>query len=248
VQPDIPESWAGGGGADEYRQLLRQRAQSDLAALAAPLRQLSLEVTLRYQWHAAMEQGIGRHLAHTQPDLVVKEPFGHGKTDPATGRIDCDLIAHVPALLMVRPGVWPGMPRLAVALDPPPPPDPPRAADEWLLRKGHALATLLRGSLEVLHVLQGPAEMTWTTRTAIGLQARGVGATARYAEGPVAEGLLQLAATHPPDVLLMGAATRPHSFPAADGGTAARVFAGIGCDMLVLAPPATARPQLAANH
>jgi universal stress protein E len=258
VRQEIPESWAGGGSADEYRQLLRQRAQADLVSLAAPLRQLGLEVTVQYEWHAPLEQGIGQHVVRAQPDLVVKESHRHGVMDLATRHTDWNLIGQVPSdLLLVRPGVWPATPRLAAALDPLHPADRPPALDQRLLHAGRDLAALLQGSFAVFHVLQGPAHLPGdavpveqveaahaAARAAIDSLALGAGATPCYSQGSVVEGLVQLATAHAPDILLMGAVARPRSVHANAGGTAARVLDGIACDMLVLKPPGFVSPLL----
>lgn len=261
VRQDVPESWAGGRSSDEYRELLRQRAQQDLTALAEPLRQLGIEVHLAYEWHAPLEQGIGHHVIRAQPDLVVKESRRHGVLDFATARTDWTLMSQVPgALLLVRAGVWPDAPRLAAALDPLHPADRPVQLDQLLARTAQDMARLLQGSMQVFHVLQGPPHLPGDAvsgeqvaaahdlaRAAVDEGARGVGATPCYAQGPVAEGLIQLAAAHAPDILLMGAVARPRSIHANAGGTAARVLDGIACDLLVLKPPGFISPMLTTN-
>ena len=71
VESDIPDCWAGGIRANEYRGLLRERRLEELEALARPLRERGLTVVTRSEWHKPLEDAILRHLNETHPDLAV---------------------------------------------------------------------------------------------------------------------------------------------------------------------------------
>jgi universal stress protein E len=255
VQQDIPESWTGGCRAAEYRGILRNRAEAEMQALAQPLRDDGLTVTTCYEWHAPLEQGIGHHVIRTQPDLVVKETHRHAVPESMSGRTDWNLIRQVPApLLLVHPGGWSAAPRIAAAIDPLHPADRPAALDQSIVQCGHALAGLLRGSLDVFHVLQAPPHLpgeivTPEHKTAAHAQARDAveqlariaGAATYYIEGTAADGLVRLAREQAPDILVVGAVARSTE---ARSGTAARILEHVDCDLLVLKPEGFVSPLL----
>jgi universal stress protein E len=259
VQQEPPESWAGGHRSGEYREILRTRALAELQALASPLREDGLTVTIHYEWHAPLEQGIARHVLRTRPDLVVKETHLHASLpESQAGRTDWSLIRQLPAaLLLVRPGTWPARPRIAAAVDPLHPADRPAGLDEAIVQTGHALADLLHGSLDVLHVLEGPAHLPGEPVTAeqkaqchagarhdVERLAGAVQAPAHYAEGNVALGLIGLARRQPVDVMVMGAVARVRSPHAIPGGQAARILEHVNCDLLVVKPAGFVSPLL----
>lgn len=259
VEQQIPDSWAGGNRAGEYREILRTRAQAELQTLAQPLREDGLTVTTQYEWHAPLEQGIGHHVIRTRPDLVVKETHGHLQLpETLSGHTDWNLIRQVPsALLLVRPGRWRAEARVAAAVDPLHPADRPVLLDECIVQSGHALAGLLHGSLEVFHVLQAPPHLPGDPvapeqRAAIHAQARHAveqlahiaRASAQYAEGSVVEGLIRLVRERLPDILVMGAVARSRSAHAPPGGEAARLLEHVSCDLLVVKPEGFVSPLL----
>jgi nucleotide-binding universal stress UspA family protein len=53
VRQDLPESWAGGGRSNEYRELKRRQLQAEVERLAAPLRARGLAVDCLYEWQVA---------------------------------------------------------------------------------------------------------------------------------------------------------------------------------------------------
>ena len=259
VDQDIPDSWAGGSHLKEYRELRRQRLLEELAALAKPLRVRGLAVECVCEWHAPLEQGIGHHVIRTRPDLVVKDTHGHPPLSHAVlSRTDWNLIRQVPApLLLVHPQPWPDTVRIAAAVDPCHPADRPLALDGAILDQAHAMAGVLDGVLNVFHVLQVvphlpgepvPAEQQAAvharTRQAVEQLARAGAAAPCFANGSAAEGLLGLVDVHRPDVLVMGAVSRPHSGHAVSGGTAAQILERLRCDLLVVKPPGFVSPLL----
>jgi universal stress protein E len=258
VQQDIPDSWTGGSRTAEYREILRSRAQAELQELAQPLREDGLTVTVQYEWHAPLEQGIGHHVVRTQPDLVVKQTHRHLAPEPTAGRTDWNLIRQVPcALLLVRAGDWSSPPRVAAAVDPLRPAERPVALDERIVQTGHALAGMLQGSLEVVHVLQAPphlpgervthgqkADAHAQARDAVEQLATVANAPTHYAEGAAAEGLVQLARERTPDVLVIGAVARTRAGLWPPGGAAARILEHVDCDLLVVKPAGFVSPLL----
>jgi universal stress protein E len=161
VDLGIPESWADSSRTQEYRDLRRQRQLAELAALAAPLTGRGLHVDSVCEWHAPLQQGIGHHVIHTRPDLVVKETH----QQVAAGRADIsytdwNLIRQIPVpLLLVRRKPWPPAVRIAVALDPSRLAERPVALDEAIAGEARSLAGLLGGMVHAYHVLQVPPHL-----------------------------------------------------------------------------------------
>lgn len=260
IEQQVPESWAGGSRTAEYRQILRSRAEAQLEALAQPLRADGLSVTVLYEWHALLDQGIGEHAVRTQPDLVVKETHRH-LSGAFAGRTDGNLIRQLPcALLLVRPGEWPAALRVAAAVDPMHPAERPAGLDEHIVQTGHALGGLLHGSLEVFHVLQAPPHLPGDrvppeqqalaeacSREAVDQLTHAVKATAHYTQGAVAEGLVHLARERAPDILVMGAVARVRAGSWPPGGAAARILEHVNCDVLVVKPAGFVSPLLVSS-
>jgi universal stress protein E len=259
VEQGVPDSWAGNPRSAEYREMLRNRAVEELQEFARPLREDGLTVTTHYEWHAPLEQGIGQHAIRTRPDLVVKETHRHALVPGSlAGRTDWNLIRQLPcSLLLVRPGTWSAAPRVAAAIDPLHPADRPESLDERIVHTGHALADLLHGSLEVLHVLQGAPHLPdeppapekeriaqGEARRAVEQLAGSARASAHYGEGNVAAGLIGLARERAPEILVMGAVSRLRSAHAAPGGEASRILEHVDCDVLVVKPDGFVSPLL----
>jgi universal stress protein E len=263
IEQDIPESWAGGASAAEYRELSRLRRLDELFALAEPLRGRGLKVTTVCEWHAPLEQGIGHHVIRTAPDLVVKDTHRYPPMPRAMlTRTDWNLIRQVPApLLLVRARPWPVPPRIGAAVDPCHPADRPVALDEAITRAGRALADTLDGVLDVYHVLQTPPHLPGEAVpdeervrahgeacAAVERLAARVAATARFDAGPVVEGLTRAAQTYVPDVLVVGAVARSRSGHSAASGTAVRLLERTDCDLMVVKPPGFVSPLLVTDE
>lgn len=256
----VPPGWAETAEQSHaYRELVRARVLSDLEALAQPLRDQGLTVATQYEWHAPLEEGVGRHAIRSGADLVVKETHHHSLMYEAQlSRTDWNLIRQVPVpLLLVRPARWPTSPRIAAAVDPLHPADRPVALDEQLSATGRQLADLLQGTLQLMHVVQPPPHLpgeyvTREHRDAASAQAHQAieplalqaNAPVLYEQGQICDGLLRLAKAQAIDILLMGATARPRSTHAIAGGTAARILERTDCDLLVMKPPGFISPLL----
>jgi nucleotide-binding universal stress UspA family protein len=145
---DLPDSWAGGSKADEYRELTRGRLLRELNLLAEPIKAQGLHVSTVCEWHAPLEQGIEHHVVRSRPDLVIKETHRHMPMAPAMlGLTDWTLIRQVPVpLLLVRAKEWASTPQIAAAVDPCHSAECPAAPDESVANYGRILAYALTGS------------------------------------------------------------------------------------------------------
>lgn len=259
TQQNIPESWAGGARADEYREMMRRRLLEELNRLAEPIKAQGLQVNTVCEWHALLEQGIGHHVIRSRPDLVVKDTHRHEVMAHAMlVRTDWTLIRQVPApLLLVRDQDWAPAFRIAAAVDPCHPADRPVALDEAIVDYGRILADTLEGSLDVCHVLQSPPHLPGDvvtheqkaaahvrTRSLVKALAWRVAASTQFTEGATAEGLKRLVHDRLPDVLVMGVAARSRFAQTGPTGTAAQILESLSCDLLVVKPPGFVSPLL----
>lgn len=48
ARQQVPASWAGSSGSDEYRAILRARTEAELQSLVRPLRARGLDIEIRY--------------------------------------------------------------------------------------------------------------------------------------------------------------------------------------------------------
>jgi len=258
VNPQLPESWAGGTTTAQYRDLVLERHRSCLEALAAPLRAKGLGVVTTSQCRQPLEQAIVEHAIRSQADLVVKD------TRASTAPSDSVLIRHMPMpLLLVRPASWPSRPRVAVSVDPCHGADRPVALDERLMKAGSCFSRALAGELEVLHVLQSPPHLAGDTVTAqMKEQAHardraaierlvdhhdGGDHAVRYVEKRMPEGILELVASAQPTLLVIGSASRPR-FQSSTASTAAHVLEQTSCDLLIVKPPGFISPVLVTDE
>jgi universal stress protein E len=259
VEQSIPESWAGGTRAEEFRGLMRERNLQELELLARPLRERGLDVTTVAEWHPPLEEGIGHHVIRTAPDLVIKETHWHAAMPRVSlTRTDWILIRQIPApLLLVRRTPWPQTPRVSVSVDPCHPVDHPPALDEALIESGRSIANALAGEMELIHVLQNPPHLprdpvpadlkkAYRERAsdAVTRLADRAGAPVRFADGSPDAGIVTLVNQTQPSILVMGAVARPRWVHSAASGTAAQILERIGCDLLIVKPPGFVSPLL----
>ncbi|MEP7243760.1 MAG: universal stress protein [Gammaproteobacteria bacterium] len=259
VDQQLPESWAGGTTAAQYRDLMRERYRGDLEALAAPLRAKGLSVVTTSHKGLPLDQSIVEHAIRSQADLVVKD------THTSAASINWTLIRHMPMpLLMVRAAPWPSRPRIAVSVDPCHGADRPVALDEKIMTAGSCFSRALAGELEVLHVLQSPPHLAGDTVTAqmkeqshardrasidrlVGHHHPAVERPIRYLEKRIPEGILELVASAQPTVLVIGSAGRPR-FQGSTASTAAHVLEHTSCDLLIVKPPGFISPVLVTDE
>jgi universal stress protein E len=261
---ELPVSWAGGTTTAQYRGLMRERRVAALERLADPLRARGLSITTDSKWHAPLEEGVVEHAIRIGADLVIKDAQRHRPTARMpVERTDWILIRQVPVpLLLVRPTAWPACPRVAVSVDPCRIADRPVALDEAMVALGCSIGRALNGPVEVLHALQSPPHLAGEALPAeVREQARArdreaverladrnsVGhAAVRFTEQAVPQGILELAATAQPSILVVGAAGRPRfRHPAAS--TAAQLLDQLACDVLVVKPPGFVSPVLVSD-
>jgi universal stress protein E len=249
----------------ELREVRREDFLSDLERLAAPLRARGIAVTVHSEWRAPLEQGIGRHVIRSRPDLVVKDTHRHPRpptrvVNALTDRKLMRLIA--PPLLLVGPEPWADRVHITVGADPCRPAERPVSLDQSMLAMGDLLGSALRGRLDVLHVLRSPPHLPGepvspddtnrahsaargaVERLVEGRTDRGAPLPIHFVEGRVAPSILDFTRRHRPQLLVIGAAARPRWAHGAASGTAAQLLESLEPDLLVVKAPGFQSPLL----
>ncbi|MEO8307358.1 MAG: universal stress protein [Pseudomonadota bacterium] len=257
---NLPESWAGESRLTEYWQITRQRQLEELNRLAAPLRAAGIEVETVCERHPPLEEGIGRHIVHSRPDLVVKDAHSHPvQSRNYSGHTDWTLVRQSPApVLLVQSQQWREAPPIVLAIDPAHPVGYPGKLDEAIVCMGLAMQGALGADMQLLHVLGAPPHLPGEIVTDevlmqvqdrlrmevsdLALRAGMPASMAQFGSGNPAHGIVEFVNEQKPSLLVMGSRARfAQAFAA---GTALQVLQQVECDLLVVKPPGFIRPLL----
>jgi universal stress protein E len=124
-----------------------------LETLAEPLRQSGLTVRTRAVWDHPLYEGIVRHAAAINADLVFKDAHHHSAISRALlTNTDWSLIrACASPLWLVKAGDQPEKPVILAAIDPMNEHDKPAALDDEILMLSKALAEFSSAEMHVFH-------------------------------------------------------------------------------------------------
>jgi universal stress protein E len=252
-------------GEPADRSAREERALALLDKLASGLRARGLTVETHTEWHAPLEQGIGLRVLSSNPDLVVKDTHLHHLAPgrDGYGLTDWTLIRQIPVpLLLVRPDPWPARPCVTVGVDPLHPAQRPESLDDSMITVGLEVATAVRARIDALHVLQEPPHLPGQ---AVPAEARASAhAHAReevtrlvtrhegvlnpislnFVRGGVAASVLEFAAGHGTNILVLGSGAHSRWRQSGASGTAAQILESLACDLLVVRPPGYVSPLL----
>lgn len=248
---------------DGVRRRSREMHARRLEALAAPLREGGLTVTLDVYSEHPIEDCVLRKVADLQPIMVAKDTLYHGSARRARfSNTDWNLIRRCSApLLLVKPRELARVPRVLAAVDPLHEFDKPADLDHTILALAKELAVALKGRLDVFHAFDPAPAITAVAGSlaspiAIPVRelTRALEATHRDAlralledypvddelvhlqEGVAAEQLLALSRELPADIVIMGAVSRSAIKRIFIGNTAERALDRLPCDLLIVKP------------
>lgn len=238
---------------------------AELEAMAAPLREEGLQVSVQVRWGKPLEQVILQRVAELQPDLLLKSSHQHHNLKQRLlGNSSWQLLRHCPVpLWLVQHGEWQCR-QLCAALDPLHADDKPAALDQQLIATAQLLSDTLGIQPHYLHSYAPvPQSLLFDSalvedyahyrqlcatqhRAAFEQLLANAGVPrnqAQLREGFAEEEIARFVREEQIDLLLMGAIARGHLANALLGNTAERVLESVECDVLILkAPPATADP------
>jgi len=124
-----------------------------LEILAQPLRESGLTVRTQTMWDHPLYEGIVRHAAAINADLVFKDAHHHSAISRALlTNTDWSLIrACASPLWLVKAGNMPANPVIVAAIDPMNEHDKPAALDDEILMLGKTLAKAANAEMHVFH-------------------------------------------------------------------------------------------------
>jgi len=124
-----------------------------LEILAQPLRESGLTVRTQTMWDHPLYEGIVRHAAAINADLVFKDAHHHSAISRALlTNTDWSLIrACASPLWLVKAGNMPANPVIVAAIDPMNEHDKPAALDDEILVLGKTLAKAANAEMHVFH-------------------------------------------------------------------------------------------------
>jgi universal stress protein E len=228
-----------------------QRQRRNLEALAAPLRQQGLAVSVDVVWDHPFEAAILAKAAAHDYWLVAKDTHHHNLAQRTLlTNVDWHLIRECPVpLLLVKDRKLAAEPVVLAAVDPLNEHDKPAALDDRIFTFAADLARVLRGHLHVVHSYGTPlgAELPPDAVKLIADEHRA--AMARFLdthaalqgrphlyEGMAHECLQKAAKEHAADIVVMGAVARRGLKRLFIGSTAERVLDRLPCDLVIIKP------------
>ncbi|HEX5789007.1 MAG TPA: universal stress protein [Woeseiaceae bacterium] len=249
---------------------LRQMRESAMAGLrerleghAAPLRADGLDVHTAVTWDHPLHDGIVRHAARTNADLVFKDTHHHGALSRSMfTNTDWNLIRNCASpLWLVKPGGQPRQPIFLAAIDPLHANDKPAALDDKILQTAAALSAATAGKMHAFHAYDARFALTSVAENAyvpVPLLAdelrkdmhrrhdarfreltefHGIGPDrAHLVEGLTHEVLPELARELSATVVVIGAVSRSRVGRLFIGSTAERTLEHLPCDLLIVKP------------
>jgi universal stress protein E len=238
-----------------------------LHALARPLADDGVAVTVDVAWDSPLHEGIVRKALASNADLVVKDTHYHTALRRSIfSNTDWNLIRECPVpLWLVKPRETRSQPCFVAAVDPVHERDKPAELDNEILSIGAELSAALGGRLEVFHAFDVVSALAVTTGAMTAplvlpvpelidaVKTRHADAvdalTSRHGiarervhleQGGTRDRLLVLTDRLGADVVIMGAVSRRGLARVFIGNTAEDVLDRLGCDLLIVKPHAVA--------
>ncbi len=135
------------------KQNLMGILEQKLEALAAPLRNNGLNVTVDVAWDHPLDEGIVRKIVASQPWIVFKDTHHHNVLKRTIlSNTDWHLIRQCPApLYLAKPNELPAVFKVCAAVDPVHERDKPASLDHAIFGLAKELAGYLGAELHVVH-------------------------------------------------------------------------------------------------
>jgi universal stress protein E len=252
-----------GEDVEKFKADERARYVKGLDAMAEPLRQRGLKVTVAADWDYPAHQAIVRRARRSRADLIVAERHAGKHVAPWVLRYnDWELLRNSPVpVLLVKTRRPYGRVRVLAAVDPSHAFAKTAGLDNHILRAAVGISGAARGQLQVVHAYVPslldvpPAELTEADAPArivghaASLARRRLTATLRAARlGRLPDARRHLVARHPVDaipqlvkalgidIVVMGLA-RSGLKRLLIGNTAEQLVDELPCDLLIIKPP-----------
>jgi universal stress protein E len=222
-----------------------------LEALAKPLQDLGLTVSIDVVWDYPLDVAVIKKAATHDYWLVAKDTHHHSVLQRTLlTQTDWHLIRKCPTpLLLVKDRKLATEPVVMAAVDPVHEHDKPAALDDRIFNFAADLARTVRGHLHIVHAFSTPlgVELPPDVRDIIAKEHRDamkqfldahpvLGDRSYLYEGLAHECLQQAAKDHEADFVVMGAVARRGLKRLFIGSTAERVLDRLPCDLVIIKP------------
>jgi universal stress protein E len=248
---------------EKARKKAIQSYYDRLEAIAQPHRRSGISVTLKVQWDHPLHEGIVRHAALINADLVLKDTHYHSSIARALlSNTDWQLIRNCGSpLWLVKAGPLPEPLIFLASIDPMNEHDKPAALDDRIIVFARALAVSCDGDVQAFHAYDPRAALATASvnsylpvslpydeiaehmRHEHGARFReiteyhGIDVTSTHlVAGRAEDELPELARRLPASVVVMGAVARNRWQRLFIGATAERVLDHLPCDLLIIKP------------
>lgn len=235
----------------EHCTAQRQR----LEAMAQPLRDEGLVVSVATAWGNPPYMEIVDRVKDSKPSLVIKSARHHNKIARLLlSNEDWELVRYCPApLLLVKNGPWPANPVFVAAVDPNHIHDKPAALDEKIIASAQGVSTIAGGDVHLFHSaflpplsgvypLRPDPEKEVARLEALG-KAHDISAShCHWSDEDVLHALPAKVAELEANAVVMGAVSRSRVDRILIGNTAEKVMDRLECDLLVVKPDQAEAP------
>lgn len=222
---------------------------SELEALADPLRQQGLEVSVSTAWGNPPYAEVITRVKDTGASLVIKSTRHHSKVSRLLlSNEDWELVRYCPApLLLVKGHLWEANPVFLCAVDPDHLHDKPVALDNRIIATAQSLAAISGGDVHLIHSAWVPplsgvyplvADAEKEAEKLAGLAgANDVSeSNCHWTTRDIAHALPESVEDLKASCVVMGAVSRSRLDRILIGNTAEKVLDKVECDVLVIKP------------
>lgn len=235
--------------AKELRYQHGEHRLAELEAMAAPLREQGLTVSVSTAWENPPHKGIVSRAKMLDASLVIKTTRKHNKlARHFLANEDWELVRYCPTpLLLVKDLPWSGEPTFIAAIDPEHLHDKPSNLDQKLISSTLALAAICGGDMHLYHsTWKPPLAGIYPLDADSGRSEQALLALARDYQikeevchcdnDPVALSLPQLTEEIGASAVVMGAISRSRIDRIMIGSTAERLLDELDCDVFIIKP------------
>ncbi len=221
----------------------------ELEAMAAPLREHGLEVTVSTAWGNPPYEEIVTRVKDSKPSLVIKSTQHHNKlARMALANEDWELVRYCPApLLLVKSQHWSTKPIFLAAVDPDHVNDKPAALDNKIIASAAAMASISTGEVHLFHsAWMPPLAGVYKLLADAEQEDRKLNDLAKlneisenachWSDKDIVHGLPATAEALNASVVVIGAVSRSRLDRVLIGNTAEKVLDRLECDVLVIKP------------
>lgn len=235
--------------AKELRYQHGEHRLAELEAMAAPLREQGLTVSVSTAWENPPHKGIVSRAKMLDVSLVIKATRKHGKiARHFLSNEDWELVRYCPVpLLLVKDLPWSDEPTFIAAVDPEHLHDKPSNLDQKIIGSAFALASIAGGSVRLFHsAWKPPLAGLYPLDADGGRSQQALMALAKEYDiaeefchcddEPITLSLPKLTEAVAASAVVMGAISRSRIDRIMIGSTAERLLDELECDVFIIKP------------